>query len=110
MANRYLLIRALALSALRQKTEENTPIDILEEIIIGKFTTEVANGKTLISTTEAGGSATFALMGSFGPDEIMSLVMETIVWINSQPDPEDYEPYPTRRIKRLRASFAKAMI
>lgn len=107
-ANRYLLIRAIALAALRSKTDSKTPVQVLEDIVLGKFNSEVSDGKTLISTTEGGGTAQFALIGSFTPDEILSLVMETIVWINSQTDPANYEPYPTRRIKRLRVSFAKS--
>ncbi|MDB6024019.1 MAG: hypothetical protein JWM68_242 [Verrucomicrobiales bacterium] len=109
-ANRYLMIRAIALAALRQKTESKTPLQLLEDVVIGKYTSEIVDGKTVIGTDEAGGSVSFALIGGFTPDEILGLVMETIVWINSQEDPEDYPPYPPRRIKRMRVSFEKATI
>ena len=115
-------MRALVLAAVRtaQAQAESatasadaktlTPIGVLENIILGRFDSEIQNGKTLVSTNEAGGSASFTLMYDLTPSDIMELSMEAITWINSQPDPSNPDVYPARRIKRLRASFAKATI
>ncbi|MEI8289563.1 MAG: hypothetical protein WCH99_08810 [Verrucomicrobiota bacterium] len=103
------------LAAVRQsKPTKKTPVELLEEIIVGKFTTEFSDGKTLVSTSENGGSVSFSLGGAFTPDEVTSLCMEVIMRIKSGDfgaDEKDLDPYKgLRRIKRLRASFAKATI
>jgi hypothetical protein len=107
-ADRYMLIRAMALAAKKSASAGKTPIQVLEDIVVGKFTTEFSDGRTVISTSEAGGSTTFAVVPDMGPNDIVALAMETIGWINEQADPVNYETTP-RRIKRLRVSFAKAV-
>jgi len=111
--NRYMLLRAFVLAAKKTADEQGTPATpttVLEDIVLGKFTTELSDGKTLISTDEAGGTATFALMGTFTAIEVVALAMEAITWLRQQPDPDDPEIYPSRRIRRLRVSFDKAVI
>jgi hypothetical protein len=111
--NRYMMLRAFVLAAVKQAEAAGggkTPTAVMEDIVLGKFESEVVGGKTLISTSEAGGVATFSLMTDFTPAEIVSLAMEAITWIQQQPDPLNPSLYPPRRIKRLRASFAKATI
>ncbi len=103
------------LAAVRQvKPTGKTPVEQLEAIVIGKFTTEFADGKTLVSTSENGGSVSFSLGGAFTPDEVTALCMEAIQRIKAGDfgsDENNLNPYLNfRRIVRLRASFAKATI
>jgi len=86
-----------------------SPRKALESIILGKFTTEATDGKTLISTTEGGGTATFAFPSDFGPAEVMALAEEAIEWLDQQPDPDNPD-LRQRRILRLRASFDQAVM
>lgn len=114
-ANRNLLLRAIVLAAVRQaKSEKKTPVELLEGLIVGKFTTEFSDGKTLVSTSENGGSVSFSLGGAFTPDEVTALCMECIMRIKAGDfgdDETNINPYMgLRRIKRLRVSFAKATI
>src|SRR5438046_2288385 len=108
-ANRYMLLRALVLAAKKQAVNPATPTSILEGIVVGKFTSEITSGKTLISSTEGGGVVTFALMSDLTPSDIVALAMEALSWLQDQPDPANPSLYP-RRIKRLRASFIRATI
>lgn len=91
-------------------TEQLTPAKVLENIIIGRFETELSEGKTLISTSEANGTASFAIVGGLTPADIVEIAMEALVWLNDQDDPLNPPVLPLKRIKRLRASFAKATI
>jgi hypothetical protein len=115
--NRYNLLRALVLAAVRTAPTlpqvngaNQTPTQVLEGILLGKFNAEITDGKILIHSAEAGGATQFALLPDMSPAEIVDLLMETITWIQTQPDPANPCVYPPRRIKRLRASFAKATI
>lgn len=86
-----------------------TPMIVLENIIDAKFTVEMQDGRTLISTSEAGGTATFAMMGSFTPIEVVAFCEDGRSWLASLPDPAN-PPAAMGRVIRLRASFAKATI
>lgn len=114
-ANRNLLLRAIVLAAVRQQASTKVlPVAQLEQIVLGRFDCEFREGKTLISTSENGGSASFTMGGMFTPDEVTALAYEAIQRINAGDfgsDPTQLDPYYNmRRIKRLRASFAKATI
>lgn len=114
-------MRALILCAVRtaetnketnppDATQPMTPGDVLESIVMGKFQSELQEGKTLISFSEAGGSGSFSIVGGMSPADIIELTMEALTWLQDQPDPDNPAVYPAKRIKRFRASFAKATI
>jgi hypothetical protein len=116
---RHLLIRAIVLAAVRNSGADAgqtplKPVAIIESIIAGKFTTEFSDGKTLISTTEAGGTASFMVPDGFGPADVMSLALEALQRIKNGdfgPDEDNLDPYLNfKRIKRLRCSFAQARL
>lgn len=107
-ADRLLLLRALVRAA-KLQYGSGSPKPVLEQIILGKFESEVTNGKTVISTTEAGGTVTFVVADSLGPAEVLTLAEEAIEWLDQQPDPANPNLSP-RRIRRLRVSFDKAVI
>lgn len=109
MASRYILMRAMVLGAVRTAVAPKTPIQVLEDIVIGRFRTEISDGKTVIAATEGGGSVTFSLPAELGPGDVTELAMRAIAFIRSCPDPNNPPLYP-RIIRRLRASFAKAVI
>jgi hypothetical protein len=122
--NRYNIIRALARSAFRVAQASNnvtgdavipdaatvTPTSVLEGIIVGKFNAEITDGRILIHSAEAGGVTQFAMLPDMSPAEIIDIIEETITWIQAQADPLNPPLYVPRRIKRLRASFAKSVI
>ena len=87
-----------------------TPASILEGIVMGRFQTELQEGKTLISTTEAGGTASFSIVGGLNPSDVVEIAMEALTWLQDQRDPNNPPVLPNKRIRRLRASFAKATI
>jgi len=114
-ANRNLLLRSVVIAAVKQQQSAGkNPVEQLEEIVIGKFNSEFTDGKTLVSTSENGGSASFSLGGAFTPDEVTALAVEAIQRIKAGDfgvDENNLNPYLNfRRIKRLRVSFAKATI
>jgi hypothetical protein len=72
-------IRATALGS------PNTPKSILEGILLGQFTSSATNGRTLIRTTEAGGSVEFILPADLGPAEVMAICDEALRIVESSP-------------------------
>lgn len=86
-----------------------TPKSVLEGIVLGQFTSTATNGRTVISTTEGGGSTTFTLPADLGPADVMTLADEALSLVENAEDPEN-PTVSTRRIMRLRASFGKAAI
>ena len=56
--DRHLVILILARAARKVAREAGrTPIEVLEDLLVAKFQTALSDGKALISTTEAGGTA-----------------------------------------------------
>lgn len=108
MADRILLIRALVESARDLATQDTPLTKVLAAIRTAIFNGDIANGKVLLTTIEAGGTTTFALPAGHTPLEVMALVQEALDWCNQFPDPDD-PPATARRIRRLRASFALTM-
>lgn len=90
-------------------TFANTPAGILEGIIVGRYESEMQSGKTLIHSAEAGGVTEFSVGGELSPSDVVEIAMEALAWLKDQPDPLNPPLYPSRRIKRLRVSFAKAV-
>lgn len=98
-------VRAAQLKA----TQGDTPLRaVLEGILIGHFKSTVANGRTVIATTEAGGSTQFTLPAGLTPPEVMEMAGRALRWIDSRPDPAN--PGLPNTVKRLRVSFRKARI
>ncbi len=114
MANRYDLKMTMALAAKREAVRTGrTPSDILEAIITGRFSSEFTEGKTLVSTSENGGVATFAIAGSLNPADVTALALETIRWLRqncADPDHPTEDELLPRLIKRVRVSFKRAQI
>lgn len=98
----------LALVRVATIKSPGTPLVWLKALLVaiydgGDFT----SGKILISSTEAGGTVTFAIPPGHTPQSLMCLVELAIQWLTKQPDPTTPNLSP-RRLRRLRASFAKA--
>ncbi|HVU07846.1 MAG TPA: hypothetical protein VHG89_04805 [Verrucomicrobiae bacterium] len=104
MADRILLIRALVESARDMATEQTPLTEVLSAIRTAIFNGDIANGKVLLTSIEAGGTTTFALPAGHTPLEVMALVQEALDWCNQFSDP-DNPPRNARRIRRLRGSF-----
>jgi hypothetical protein len=110
MADKTTLARAFVRAAKIRATElggGNTPKKILEAILVGQFTSSATNGRTLIRTSEAGGSVEFAIAADLSPAEVMEITEQALQIVEQSDDPTNPE-MPTRRIQRLRASFAQA--
>lgn len=84
------------------------PMDFLKALLVAIYEQDISTGKVLISSTEVGGTVTFAVPPGMNPEALFALVNEAIQWLESQDDPTD--PVFPRRIKRGRFSFSKASI
>jgi hypothetical protein len=57
MADRNMLVRALVRAAKVQgEASGKKPVEVLTDIITGKFSLDFSDGRTVISTSEAGGT------------------------------------------------------
>jgi hypothetical protein len=92
---------AAKLSAAKKGT---TVKSVLESILVGQFETSVSNGKTLVRTSEAGGSVEFAIAEGLDAGEVAELAREALDWHSVNPDSNP------RRIRRLRATFNRASL
>jgi hypothetical protein len=81
------------------KKQPANPKGFLEDLQVALFDGSVAEGKVLISTSEAGGEVTFAIPDGFTPITLLRLVESAIKELEGKP-----------KIRRLRVSFAKAVI
>ena len=70
------MILTLARTAQKVAREAGrTSIEILEDLLVDKFHNELTDGKALISTTEAGGMAVFAILnGMIAAENIMNIL------------------------------------
>ena len=110
MAHRDTLVRAYVIGAKKVAADTGTTVvAVLESLIVGQFKTLSRNGRTVVSTSEAGGSTTFSIPADLAPDDVMDLATEALDFITSQADPNNPSA-SSRRIKRFRASFAKASL
>jgi hypothetical protein len=93
---------------LRATQANTTAKAVIEAILIGQFTSSVAKGRTVIQTSEAGGSVQFAIPDGLSPAEVMEMAGRALRWIDSRPDPNN--PGLPREVTRLRVSFDRASI
>jgi len=111
-ASRQLLLNAFIRGAKLRATElggVNTLTSVLESIILGRFKSEATNGRTVVSTSEAGGSVSFHFPDMLTPAEVMALAEEALEYCAQFSDPNN-PPLTFRRIRRMRVSFAKGAI
>lgn len=81
-----------------------TPKSILETLVLGRFTTEVTDGKTIVATTIGEQSVTFHVPNDLTPTQILELAEAALQVIEAETDPEN----PTltrRRVKHLKVRF-----
>ena len=81
---------------------------VVEAIVLGQFESSVVNGRTIVSTSEAGGSVEFSLPEGLTPGELLELASAALRWIEAQADPDN--PGVPRQVKRLRACFDRATL
>lgn len=81
---------------------------VVESIVLGQFESSVVDGRTLVRTSEGGGSVDFALPDGLTPGELLELASEALRWIAAQPDPDN--PGLPRSVKRLRVCFDRATL
>jgi hypothetical protein len=79
------------------KAQGVTPIEVLEGMRSKLFSSGILNGKAVISTTEAGGTVTFAFLENLPYTEVMDLIQAAIEDLRGDSS--------TREIKRLRACY-----
>lgn len=99
------MVRALAL----QLPEGGTLVGALEAILASKWTAEVVNGRTLLSTSEAGGSVTFTFERGYTPAQLAVMAEEALEWLRSLPDPES-PPLDVPRYTRIHPTFHRAVL
>jgi len=100
-----MMIRALKL----QLTGEGTLVEALEGLVSAKWTSQVVNGQTVVSTSEAGGSVTFTFDRAFTPADLATMAEEALEWVNTLVDPEK-PPLDVPRYNRLHPTFHKAVL
>src|SRR5262245_38376136 len=110
MGSDILIIRAwVRAAASTAKSTGKKLTAVLDEINAAILGGGVQDGQVLVSTSEPGGSVSFTLPPGHTPLELAALNEEAIAFCAQFPDP-DSPDLTARRIKRLRASFAKAVI
>lgn len=103
-------LRAAALNA-AQKGEGNTARTELEAILLGKFTSEAKNGRTVVGVTEGGGTTSYTLPTMLTPAEVMAFAEEGLELLEEQTGDQDTPDLTrNRRVTRLRASFYRAQV
>ena len=113
MADRSILVSAFLRGAQLRATQlagGATARSILESLILGKFTAEATEGRTLVSTSANGHSVQFALPSELGPGDVLEVAELALQRLDQQADPNGPPEAAPRRVKRLRASFAKAQV
>lgn len=100
-----MLVRALKL----QLTGAATLVDTLNSLVTQKWTANVVNGQTVLSTSEAGGSVTFTFERAYTPTELAVMAEEALEWVNTLADPEN-PPLDVARYNRLHPTFHKAVL
>lgn len=98
----------IRIAKLKAAKDETTPKAVIEAIALGQFESSVANGRTIVRTSEAGGSVEFSLPDGLTPGELLELASEALRWIESQPDPDN--PGLPGTVKRLRVCFDRATL
>jgi hypothetical protein len=89
-------------------TPPKTPAQVLEEVLLGRFASDVRNGRTVISFSEGGTQTSWTLPDGLSPMEIMQLAHEALQWLAAQPDPDN--PVFGNRVTRLRCAFNRALV
>lgn len=105
MASSPLLQAIIHGAVLKGKATGKTPVAVLEAVLLARFSSELSGGKTIISMSEAGGSTTFNIPGSFSPEKIAMLVSEAILWLKAQTDPEEPDLALLNTTRRIRGVF-----
>jgi predicted metal-dependent hydrolase len=106
MADTFLL-RAFIRAAQAQAVTiggSATAKSVLMIIITGQFTSTAQNGRTLIESSEAGGTVRFTIPNSLGPAEVTQLAEEAIEWLEANTAADGSTP-ALKRVKRLRFCF-----
>jgi hypothetical protein len=85
-----------------------TPKEVLEAIVLARFKSEATNGRTLISSSESGGSTSFSAPAMLSPADVIALAERALQWLDTQTDPANPNLAGLRKVGRLRASFFNA--
>jgi hypothetical protein len=99
------MVRALQL----QLTSGQTLVGALEALLTQKWSAQVVNGQTVLSTSEAGGSVTFTFDRVFTPAELAVMAEKALEWVKSLPDPE-HPPLDVPRYNRIHTTFHRAVL
>ena len=99
-------MRAYIRSAVTQAAKcGKTPTQLLTDVQLGKFNSEATDGRTILSTTEAGGTITFAFPGELTPGDVLEYTEEALEWLSEQVDPDNPVLNWKRPARRLRMTF-----
>jgi hypothetical protein len=100
-----MVVRALQL----QLTGDLTLVGALHGLLTSKWTAQVVNGQTILSTAEAGGSVTFTFERAYTPAQLAVMAERALEWVNTLPDPE-HPPLDVPRYTRLHPTFHRAVL
>lgn len=105
---RLSLSAFLQAARLKATRDEVSLKSVVEDILFARFESSIRNGRTVIRTSEAGGSTDFTLPAGLTPTELIELANQALRWLQAQPDPEN--PRLPKAVRRLRVCFDRAAL
>ena len=100
-----MVVRALKL----QLTGGINLVGALNALMTSRWASQVVNGQTVLTASEAGGSVTFTFERAYTPAELAVMAEEALEWVNTLADPEN-PPLDVPRYNRLHPTFHKAVL
>ena len=89
------------------KANNSTLRAVLHGIILRQFSTNVVDGRAVVSVAVGGTQTTFDAAGHFTPEGLVSIASEALDWVGTFPDPDNPD-FTAQRVKRLRVNFSRA--
>lgn len=89
------------------RANQSTLRAVLNGIILRQFSTNVVDGRSVVSVAVGGTQTTFDAAGDFTPEGLICMANESLDWASTFPDPDNPD-FTAQRVKRLRVSFARA--
>lgn len=92
-----------------QLGEGQTLVGAMRAVRDQKWTSDVVNGVTVISSSEAGGSTTLTYDRGFTPAELSTMAQTALAYLLGLVDPED-PPEARPRRRRIHTTFHRAVL
>lgn len=110
MRDRKIFLRAMIrASKIKADSSSSTVLEVLQDILTGKFT-EIQKGRILVGSEGPNGqSVQFSIPDDWDSSDVMELAEEAMELVESLPVENQADPLPSikprGKVRRLRASF-----